>query len=225
MFPWKIWQTTSDRTGGGQPAVRFFQPEMKAQELMAVYQYFSKQADEVTGIPAYLYSGATGGGAGRTASGLSMLMDNAAKGIKNAIASIDVVVSAMVSRLYMHNMMYDPDTSIKGDFSITCKGALGLVQKEQLNQARAQFMQMTANPVDMQIVGIEGRAYLLREIADNLQMDTNRLVPTPEMLEYKAEKQAAFQAAAQQMPGQGTPAAPTAPSQAPAPEMAEPQPQ
>jgi hypothetical protein len=219
MFPWKIWQTTSDRTGGGQPAVRFFQPEMRAQELMAVYQYFSKQADEVTGIPAYLYSGATGGGAGRTASGLSMLMDNAAKGIKNAIASIDVVVSAMVSRLYMHNMMYDPDNSIKGDFSITCKGALGLVQKEQLNQARAQFLQMTANPVDMQIIGIGGRAYLLREVADNLQMDTNRLVPTPEMLEYKAEKQAQFNAAVQQMPGQGTPAAPAAPSEAPMPEQ------
>jgi len=224
MFPWKIWQTTSDRTGGGQPAVRFFQPEMRAQELMAVYQYFSKQADEVTGIPAYLYSGATGGGAGRTASGLSMLMDNAAKGIKNAIASIDVVVSAMVDRLYMHNMIYDPDASIKGDFSIVSRGALGLVQKEQLNQARAQFLQMTGNPVDMQIVGLEGRAYLLREVAENLQMDTNRLVPTPEMLEYKAEKQQQFQAAVQQMPGQGTPAAPQGAAQAPAPEMAAPQP-
>jgi hypothetical protein len=197
---------------------------MRAQELMAVYQYFSKQADEVTGIPAYLYSGATGGGAGRTASGLSMLMDNAAKGIKNAIASIDIVVSAMVDRLYMHNMIYDPDASIKGDFSIVSRGALGLVQKEQLNQARAQFLQMTGNPVDMQIVGLEGRAYLLREVAENLQMDTNRLVPTPEMLEYKAEKQQQFQAAVQQMPGQGTPAAPQGAAQAPAPEMAAPQP-
>jgi hypothetical protein len=71
----------------------------------------------------------------------------------------------------------------------------------------------------MQIIGIGGRAYLLREVADNLQMDTNRLVPTPEMLEYKAEKQAQFNAAVQQMPGQGTPAAPAAPSEAPMPEQ------
>lgn len=224
MYPWKIWQTTSDRTGGGQPAVRFFQPEMRAQELMAVYQYFSKQADEVTGIPAYLYSGATGGGAGRTASGLSMLMDNAAKGIKQAISTLDVVVGAMVDRLYMHNMMYDPDNSIKGDFTINAKGTMGLVQKEQLTAMRTQFLQLTANPVDMQIIGLGGRAYMLRELAQNLQMDTNRLVPTPEMLEFKAEKQAAFQQAVQQMPGQGTPAAPQAPSQAAAPQPA-PQPQ
>lgn len=215
MFPWKIWQTTSDRSGGGQPAVRFFHPEMNAQPLMMVHQYFNKQADEVTGIPAYLYSGTTGSGAGRTASGLSMLMDNAAKGIKTAIAALDNVVSAMVDRLYIHNMMYDPDPAIKGDFKVQARGAMGMVLKEQLQQRRAEFLQVTANPVDMQILGINGRAYLLREIADSLQMDTSRLVPSPEMLQFNQEKQQAFQAAMAQMPGQGTPAAPQAPSNAP----------
>jgi hypothetical protein len=215
MFPWKIWQTTSDRSGGGQPAVRFFHPEMNAQPLMMVHQYFNKQADEVTGIPAYLYSGTTGSGAGRTASGLSMLMDNAAKGIKTAIAALDMVVSAMVDRLYIHNMMYDPDPAIKGDFKVQARGAMGMVLKEQLQQRRAEFLQATANPVDMQILGINGRAYLLREIADSLQMDTSRLVPSPEMLQFNQEKQQAFQMAMAQMPGQGTPAAPQAPSNAP----------
>lgn len=215
MFPWKIWQTTSDRTGGGQPAVRFFHPDMNAQPLMMVHQYFSKQADEVTGIPAYLYSGTTGSGAGRTASGLSMLMDNAAKGIKTAISAIDNVVSGMVDRLYMHNMMYDPDPAIKGDFKITARGAMGMVLKEQLQERRMQFLQATANPVDMQIVGINGRAYVLREVAEQLQMDTSRIVPSPEMLEFNQEKQAQYQMALAQMPGQGSPAAPAAPSGAP----------
>ena len=55
IYPWKIWQVTTDRTGGGQPAVRFFQPNMNADVLMSVFQQFAKQADEVTGIPNYVY--------------------------------------------------------------------------------------------------------------------------------------------------------------------------
>jgi hypothetical protein len=193
MFPWKIWQTTSDRTGGGQPAVRFFQPNMNAAELLNVYQFYMRQADEVTGIPNYVYGSGATGGAGRTASGLSMLMDNAAKGIKSAIASVDTVVASIVNRLYVHNMIYDPDISAKGDFKVMAKGAMGLVAKEQLQMRRNEFLQATANPVDLQIVGPQGRAYLLREVAESLQMDTDKIVPTNEQLEFKQEQIQAMQ--------------------------------
>jgi hypothetical protein len=203
IYPWKIWQTTSDRTGGGQAAVRFFQPDMKAAELMNVYQTFARQADEVTGIPAYLYSGQTGGGAGRTASGLSMLMDNAAKGIKGAISRIDKVVTMVVDRFYVHNMIYNPDPLIKGDFRVVANGALGLVAKEQIQIRRNEFLASTANPVDLQIVGPEGRAYVLREVAKSLQMDTDKIVPPPEMLKFKQEQ--IEQAMAQQMGSQPAP--------------------
>jgi Ni,Fe-hydrogenase maturation factor len=201
MFPWKIWQTTSDRTGGGQPAVRFFQPNMNAEALMNVFQYFSRQADEVTGIPNYVYGNTAGSGVGRTASGLSMLMDNAAKGIKAAIMSIDYVVSAMVDRLYVHNMIYDSDASCKGDFKVIARGAMGLVAKEQLQIRRNEFLQSTANPIDLQILGPAGRAYLLREVAKTLQMDTDKLVPTTEKIEFEQQKmQAMQQMQAQQAP-------------------------
>jgi hypothetical protein len=209
MFPWKIWQTTSDRTGGGQPAVRFFQPEMNSQQLMGVFQYFSKQADEVTGIPNYVYGSGATGGAGRTASGLSMLMDNAAKGIKNAIASVDLVVSSIVDRLYVHNMLYDPDISCKGDFKVFARGAMGLVAKEQLQMRRNEFLQATANPIDLQIIGAQGRAYLLRTVAESLQMDTNKVVPTTEQIEFKQEQLAMMhqQQMAQQQQQQPAPPA------------------
>ena len=199
MYPWKLWQTTSDRTGGGQPAIRFFQPDMNADPLLKVYQYFSRQADEVTGIPNYVYGQAQSGGAGRTASGLSMLMDNAAKGIKSAIGSVDYVVSALVMRLFNHNMIYDPDISCKGDFRVIARGAMGLVAKEALQARRNEFLQATANPVDMQIVGPQGRAYLLREVAETLQMDTDKIVPTTDVIAFKEEQ---IQAAQMAMAGQ-----------------------
>lgn len=219
MYPWKIWQTTSDKTGGGQPGVRFFMPDMKAGELMGIYSQFAKQADEVTGIPNYIYgAGMPGGsGAGRTASGLSMLMDNAAKGIKSAILNVDRVVEKVVHKFYIHNMMYNPDPYIKGDFKVTSRGAMGLLAKEQLQVRRNEFLAATNNPVDLQIIGIDGRAYLLRTLAEGLQMDTDKLVPTPEMLEFKREQIA--QAIQNTQPGQ-TPQAPQ--QQLPPPPQTEP---
>lgn len=189
MYPWKIWQTTSDKTGGGQPAIRYFQPDMKAAELMGIYNQFSKQADEVTGIPNYIYGGGSGAsGAGRTASGLSMLMDNAAKGIKSAILSIDKVVEMVIKKFYVHNMMYNPDPYIKGDFRVVPKGAMGLMAKEQIQVRRNEFLAATNNPVDLQIIGSEGRAYLLRELAKGLNMDTDKLVPTVEAMKFKQQQ-------------------------------------
>ena len=198
MYPWKLWQTTSDRTGGGQPGVRFFQPDMKAAELMGVYQTFAKQADEITGIPNYIYGSGNASGAGRTASGLSMLMDNAAKGIKTAITRIDHVVTMVVERFYIHNMLYNPDPFIKGDFRVVAKGAMGLIAKEAVQTRRNEFLAATANPVDLQIVGMEGRAYLLRELAAGLQMDTDKIVPSPEMLKFKSQQAAVQQIMTQQ---------------------------
>lgn len=178
MYPWKMWQTTTDRTGGGQPAIRFFQPPSNAAELMNVYLTFAKQADEVTGIPNYVYGSTSVGGAGRTASGLSMLMDNAAKGIKSAIAHIDNgVVVPVTQALYLHNMIYDPDVYAKGDFNIVPRGASGLLQREAIAVRRREFLSATANPIDLQIMGPQGRAYLLKDVAKALQMDEDRLVP------------------------------------------------
>lgn len=205
MYPWKIWQTTSDKTGGGQPGVRFYMPEMKAGELIGIYNQFAKQADEVTGIPNYIYgSGSGASGAGRTASGLSMLMDNAAKGIKSSIVAIDRVVEMVVRKFYIHNMMYNPDPFIKGDFRVVAKGAMGLIAKEQIQVRRNEFLAATANPVDLQIVGADGRAYLLRELAKGLQMDTDKLVPSVEMLKFKQgqieQAMQTLQAQQQQLP-------------------------
>lgn len=208
MYPWKLWQTTSDRTGGGQAGIRFFQPDMKAAELMGVYQAFAKQSDEITGVPNYIYGSGAGTGAGRTASGLSMLMDNAAKGIKAAITRIDYVVTMVVERFYIHNMLYNPDPFIKGDFRVVPKGAMGLIAKEAVQSRRNEFLAATANPVDLQILGLEGRAYLLRELAAGLQMDTDKIVPTPEMLKFKKQQAEMQQMQLQQAQMMQSPQAP-----------------
>ena len=151
----------------------------------------------MTGIPNYVYGSSNVAGAGRTASGLSMLMDNASKGIKQAVANIDKIVSGIVQRLYLHNMMYDSDPYIKGDYKVVAKGAIGLIHKEALQMRRNEFLVATANPIDSQIVGPSGRAYLLREAAKGLQMDTNKIVPDQETIQQMQVQQMAQQMAQQ----------------------------
>jgi hypothetical protein len=197
MYPWKIWQTTSDRTGGGQPAVRFYQPSMNADALLAVYQYFQRIADEVTGVPNYIYGSGQASGAGRTASGLSMLMENAAKGIKQAILSLDAATTDVIHRLYDHLMIYDDDNSIKGDMQIVPAGVVGTLLKESVQQRRNEFLQLTSNPVDIQIMGPSGRAMLLREAAKALNMDVDKIIPDPEKI-MEAQKMLSEMAAQQQ---------------------------
>lgn len=193
IHPWKLWAVKGDRSGNGAKAVEFFQPQSNAEELQAVMDWYYKKSDEVTGIPNYTYGSAQVSGAGRTASGLSMLMDNASKGIKQAIGNIDNAVSRLITRMYLTILATDPDTTLRGDCRVVAKGTLGLIQREAVQQSRKEFLQATANPFDMQILGTNGRAALLRELAKGLQMDVNKIVPDPEALKAVIAKQEQMQ--------------------------------
>lgn len=191
--PWKIWQLL--QSDSGQVPVQFFQPDMHAGELLEIYERFARMADEVTGIPAYAYGSDLAAGAGKTASGLSMLMGNASKGIKRIISNIDLALSQIIHRTYVHNMLYDPDRSIKGDVKIVARGALALIQKEAIQARRMEMLAFTNNPTDLQILGVKGRAIQLREAFKPLDYQKDP-VPTDEELQQQmmaAQQQAALE--------------------------------
>ena len=205
MTPWKIWQVTNDPLGSSAPAVRFNQPESNASVLMEVYDRFSRLADDHSGIPGYVYGDMDVQGAGRTSSGLSMLMGAAGKGIRQVVMHIDMdVVKPIVQRQFVYNMRYDDDESIKGDAEVVARGSINLAVKETVNVRRIEFLQATANEVDAQIIGREGRAAILREVAKGLQMPVDDIVPSRERLAYQdklqAEAMAMEQQAQQQQP-------------------------
>jgi len=215
LTPWRIFQVTNDPLGSGQPAIRFNQPQSNAQELMEVYTHFTKLADDQSGIPAYVYGDMNVQGAGRTASGLSMLMGSAGKGIRQVIMHLDMdVIGKLVKAQYDWNMRYVDDDSIKGDCTTEPKGAIQLATKEQLDVRRVEFLQATANPMDSQIVGIPGRAAILREVAKGLSMPVDDIIPSKEKLEQMQKEQEAQQAQAQaQQAQQGKPGGPPATGQ------------
>jgi hypothetical protein len=175
-----------------------------ANTLMAVYERFSRLADDHSGIPAYIYGDTDVKGAGRTASGLSMLMGSAGKGIRQVVMHIDHdIIKQIVKRQFVYNMRYDEDESIKGDADIIPRGAINLAVRETVNVRRVEFLNATANQMDMQIVGIEGRAAILREVAKGLQMPVDDIVPSREKLEYNIKMQQQIQAEQGQPPGGG----------------------
>lgn len=181
LHPWKIWQVLNDPAGVNAPAIRFEQPDDRSAQLMAVYERFSRLADDHSGIPAYVHGDTDVQGAGRTASGLSMLMGSAGKGIRQVVMHIDNdVIKPMIQRQFVFNMRYDDDESIKGDCQIVAKGAVNLAVKETVNMRRVEFLNATANPIDVQIMGPGGRAAVLREVAKGLQMPEEEVVPTRE---------------------------------------------
>ncbi len=206
LYPWKIHQTTSDPSGSNtQPPVGFFQPASNAQELMAIYEKFSTLADEYTGVPRYMTGESPEGGVGRTASGMSMLMSHAGKILKQVMANIDLnVTTPLIERLHDTNMRYSDDESIKGDLRVVARGMNNLAQKETAQLRRNEFLAATNNPADLQILGLEGRAHLLREAAKGIDIDVDKVVPDPETLRMKQQLAmlTAPPAAMQGQPGQ-----------------------
>lgn len=183
IFPWKVFYYNGNDAGITDPPMTFFQPSLVSEQLLRVFDYFSKLADEYIGVPSYSHGDNPTGGAGKTASGLSMLMGAAAKVVKNVISNCDMdVIQPCVEFMYTHNMMYDPDKSIKGDLRVIAMGSLHLFVKEQMQMRRNDFLAATNNPADLQIMGLEGRAELLREAARALDLPVDKIIPDNDMI-------------------------------------------
>jgi hypothetical protein len=189
LYPWKRWHVVTDPLGSnnGQQPVTFFQPGSNAQELLGVYEKFTQIADELSSIPRYITGSERLGGAGRTASGLAMLMGNAAKILQTVAANIDSdVIEPAVGELYDMVMLTDQTGTLKGDESIEVLGVNVAMQRETQRQRQLEFLQITANPIDMQIMGPVGRANVLRPVADGIGLEGETIVPPEEEIKAMA---------------------------------------
>ncbi len=194
LIPWKVWDVTGDAMASPAPALKFYQPPMVVERLMSVYTAFSKIADEHSGVPAFAHGDPNVGGAGSTASGLSMLMGSAARGIKAIIKSIDeYIIKPSVERQYSWMIDRADYYGMVCDYQIVSGGTLAALAREQMAARRIEFMNSTANPVDAQIMGMEGRKYVINETAKSVNMDLSRIMP----------KQSSQQPAPLQLPAPG----------------------
>lgn len=205
LWPWKIWQSTNHQMTESPP-INFYQPQIITDQLMRVFEFFASLTEDATGIPRWAYGNTDIGGAGATSSGLSMLMNHASRGVKEAISHVDDMVAGVIHRMYDYNMAYDDDEDIKGDCRVVALGSSSLVAKEQQMVRLRETMAAVNNPTDMQILGIEGRAKLLEAVLKNMELGVKDIIPDEAKLKEivrKAEEQQMMMMQQQMMMQQG----------------------
>ena len=199
LYPWKRWHVNFDPAlvSASVEPVAFYQPQINAAELMGIYEKWNTMGDEISAIPRYMTGNEKVGGAGRTASGLAMLMGNASKTLQNVAASVDRdVIQPLLAELFDLIMHTQPGV-FKGDELIVVKGVNHAVKREQDRMRQLEFLQLTANPIDQAIMGPVGRANVLRSVAGNLGLEHERTIPDDEEIRAQIEAQAQAQQAVQ----------------------------
>lgn len=180
IYPMKIWQFKD--SVGGRP-IDFFVPPFVADALLRVYEFFSSQADSVSGIPKYSYGTGSTSGALRTATGYSMMLSNATRGVKSVAGNIDSdITENTITRLFHWLAVYEPFDWYRGDAYIVAKGSKALVVKEQTQLRRQELLGLMLNPAVMNITKPEGLAELLRKILDGADMHSEDIIPSKEEL-------------------------------------------
>lgn len=183
--PYNIFRVGPDITGTGAPAFKFHNVTAIGNDLMAVFEKYMKLADDLSGVPAYVLGNPQVAGAGRTLGGLSMLMGNAAKGIKNVQLNIDRdIITGVVEAFYMYNMLTSKDMTIKADAKVVARGATGLLQRELAQTRTVEILQLLQpyaipGPDGKAIIEPDSLRYMLREILKNTGLDVDKAIPDP----------------------------------------------
>ena len=190
LYPWKRWHVTNDPVGNNaKPPVEFFQPQSNSQDLLTVFRAFVDLSDDVSAIPKYI-GGQPGGGAGRTASGLAMLMGNASKILQTVAANIDRdVFEVALQQLADLVLLTDTTGLLTGEEDIYVQGVNVAVQRETQRQRQLEFLQNDQQPADIGIMGMKGRGAVLRSVSQTIGLDGEAVVPTDDELQKKQEQQ------------------------------------
>lgn len=185
--PFKIWARTGTGLEAQAEAIRVMPLQSYTSEYLKMIEAFERYSDEVTTIPRYMW-GDQAGGAGRTASGLSMMMGSANITIKDQVKNFDDgITKPFITALYHWNMQFGNDEGVKGDYAVKATGSASLVAKEVYANSLMQFANITNNNVDLPVVK---RAAVVRNIADALDLGDKDLVLSDKEIELANQQQA-----------------------------------
>lgn len=195
IYPFKVWLRSGEGADATAPAIRVETMPSYTNEYINLNELLEKYSDEITTIPRYMW-GDQAGGAGRTASGLSMMLGSANITIKDQVKNFDDgITKPFISALYHWNMQFNSDNDIKGDYKVVAQGTSSLIAKEVQAQSLMNFANITNNPVDLPTVK---REKIIRGIADSLDLGDWDLVRDDTEIAAMKQQQAQQQEAERQ---------------------------
>lgn len=157
--------------------------------LLKVLEEAAKLADDDTCIPQYTIGSANmlGSGAGRTASGLSMMQESASRIIKMCVVGLgnDVIIP-VVRNTYAYNLLHGDDMSVRGgDVDVAPSGLMGRIFREAESQRRQQMTAMLGqHPVLSQAMTVESFFELLRPELEGIGVNPDKIIPSKERMEF-----------------------------------------
>ena len=194
VYPGKVF-----RRQGGAPGQAIFGTKFPnvSNENLQLFDKARILADEATGLPSFSHGQTGVSGVGRTASGISMLMNAASGSIKTVIKNVDdYLLRPIGEAFFSFNMQFDFDSEIKGDLEVKARGTESLMANEVRSQRLMQFLQVASSPA---LAPYAKFPYIIREIAKAMDLDPEKVTNSIE--------EAARQAVLMQ---QGQPPAPAA---------------
>ncbi len=205
VYPGKVF-----RRQGGAPGQAIFGtkfPNVSGENLQ-LFDKARQLADESTGMPSFAHGQTGVSGVGRTASGISMLMNAASGSIKTVVKNIDdYLLRPLGEGLFRFNMQFNFDKNIKGDLEVVARGTESLMANEVRSQRLMSFLQTASNP---SLAPFAKFNYIIREIAKSMDLDPDKVTNNMDEAVLQAELLKGFQGPAQAggaVPSEGQPPA------------------
>ncbi len=200
IYPGKVFKRQNGAPGQAIFGTEF--PNVAQQNLM-LFDKARTLADESTGLPSYSY-GQTGiQGVGRTASGISMLMNAANGSIRTVVKNIDdYFLMPLGKALFAFNMQFNRDPEIKGDLEVSARGTESLMANEVRSQRLMQFLGVVSNPILAPFAKLDA---IVRDIARSLDLDEDKITNSLADAAVQAQLIQSMQGIMPGMPGQPPP--------------------
>jgi len=123
-----------------------------------------------------------------------MLMGNASKILQTVSANIDRdVMEESLLQLLDLLMLTDTSGLLTGEEKVSVTGVAVAIQRETTRQRQIEFLTATNNPTDLKIMGMKGRAVVLRSVSTTIGVPGDQVVPSDDKLDQmqqQAEQQA-----------------------------------
>jgi len=191
VYPGKVF-----RRQGGAPGQAIFGtkfPNVSGENLQ-LFDKARQLADESTGLPSFSHGQTGVTGVGRTASGISMLMNAASGSIKTVIKNVDdYLLKPLGEGLFRFNMQFNFNPDIRGDLEVKARGTESLMANEVRSQRLMQFLQVASNPALAPFAKFQ---YVIREIAKSMDLDPDKVTNNMDEAAIQAELMKQFQAPA-----------------------------
>lgn len=182
VYPGKVF-----RRQGGAPGQAIFGTKFPnvSNENLQLFDKARQLADESTGFPSFAHGQTGVQGVGRTASGISMLMNAAAGSIKTVIKNVDdYLLKPLGDGMFRFNMQFNFNKDIKGDLEVVARGTESLMANEVRSQRLMSFLQVASNPA---LAPFAKFPYIIREIAKSMELDPEKVTNNMDEAALQAE--------------------------------------